>query len=391
MSELKTLYADFHLHIGRTSRNHPVKITAARNMTFENIVKEAHHRKGLGMIGVIDSQSPPVQEDILDGLRSGCFREHPDGGIVYKETTCLLGAEIEIREPGTGPAHVLVFVKTLEKMQQLTAWLKKSMKNVQLSTQRLYQPVSKLQEKVEELDGLLIPAHIFTPFKSVYGSAADSMGELFDLKKVAAVELGLSSDSELADRISELNAFPFLTNSDAHSLPKIGREYNQLLVKEASFEEFRKALNGTDGRKILKNYGLNPRLGKYYRTRCLECGELWTHEETPVCMHCGSKKRVKGVLDRILEISDQSCRHPSFRPPYQYQVPLEFIPKLGKRTLEKLLDAFGTEMNILHEVPVEAIERVAGSNIARHILMAREQKLAFEEGGGGIYGRVKPS
>lgn len=59
--------------------------------------------------------------------------------------------------------------------------------------------------------------------------------------------------------------------------------------------------------------------------------------------------------------------------------------------MEKLLDAFGTEMNILHEVPVEALESVAGSHIARHILMAREQKLAFEEGGGGIYGRVKPS
>ena len=391
MNALKTVYADFHIHIGRTSHNHPVKITAAKNMTFENIVKEAHHRKGLGMIGVIDSQSPPVQEDIISGLQSGLFREHPDGGIVYEETTCLLGAEIEIREPDMGPAHVLVFLKTLEKMQRFTDWLKKSMKNVQLSTQRLYQPVLKLQEKVEELDGLFIPAHIFTPFKSVYGSATDSMGKLFDLKKVSAVELGLSSDSELADRISELNAFPFLTNSDAHSLPKIGREYNKLLVKEASFEEFRKVLSGKDGRRILKNYGLNPRLGKYYRTRCLQCGELWPHEETEACIHCGSMKKVKGVLDRILKISDQPCRHPAFRPLYHYQVPLEFIPKLGKKTLEKLLDTFGTEMNVLHEAPVEEIERVAGSKIAHHIQMARKQKLAFEEGGGGIYGRVKSS
>ncbi|MGA8941788.1 MAG: endonuclease Q family protein [Thermoactinomyces sp.] len=386
---LKKIYADLHIHIGRTSHNLPVKITAARNLTFENIVKEAYHRKGLEMIGVIDAQSPPVQEDIIKGLESGLYKEHPDGGIIYGETTCLLGAEIEIREPDFGPAHVLVYLKTLARMQQFTDWCRKSMKNIQLSTQRLYQPVRVLQQKVEELDGIFIPAHVFTPFKSIYGSATDQMGKLLDLDKVSAVELGLSSDSDLADRISELNRFPFVTNSDAHSLPKIGREYNQLLVKEPSFEEFRKALTGQDGRKILANCGLHPKLGKYYRSRCLQCDSYWPESEPEKCPVCGSTKKVKGVYDRILELSDQSCQHPPFRPPYRYQVPLEFIPKLGKKTLDKLLAAFGTEMKVLNQIPVEKIADIAREGIARQIQLAREQRLEFEEGGGGIYGRVK--
>lgn len=386
---LNMIYADLHIHIGRTSHNLPVKITAARNLTFENIVKEAHHRKGLEMVGVIDAQSPPVQEDIIKGLESGLYKEHPDGGIIYGETTCLLGAEIEIREPDLGPAHVLVYLKTLAQMQQFTDWCRKSMKNIQLSTQRLYQPVRVLQQKVRELDGIFIPAHVFTPFKSTYGSATDKMGKLLDLEKVSAVELGLSSDSDLADRMSELNRFPFVTNSDAHSLPKIGREYNQLLVKEASFEEFRMALAGQNGRKIVANYGLNPKLGKYYRSRCLKCDGNWPESDPEKCPGCGSAKKVKGVYDRILELSDQPCRHPWFRPPYRYQVPLEFIPKLGKKTLDKLLGALGTEMRVLNQVPIEKIAAIAGEEIASQIRLAREQRLEFEEGGGGIYGRVK--
>ncbi|MBA4600949.1 endonuclease Q family protein [Thermoactinomyces mirandus] len=386
---LKKIYADFHIHIGRTSHNLPVKITAARNLTFENIVKEAHHCKGLGMIGVIDAQSPPVQEDIIKGLESGLYKEHPDGGIIYGKTTCLLGAEIEIREPGLGPAHVLVYLKTLAQMQQFTDWCRKSMKNIRLSTQRLYQPVRALQEKVWELDGIFIPAHVFTPFKSIYGSATDKMGKLLDLEKVSAVELGLSSDTDLADRLSELSRFPFVTNSDAHSLPKIGREYNEILVIEPSFEEFRRALKGVNGRKIVANCGLNPKLGKYYRSRCLKCDSIWPENEPERCPGCGSTRMVKGVYDRILELSDQPCQHPHFRPPYRYQVPLEFIPKLGKKTLDKLLLAFGTEMNVLNQVPIERIAEVAGEGIAHQIWLAREERLEFVEGGGGIYGRVK--
>jgi uncharacterized protein (TIGR00375 family) len=387
---LTSVFADLHIHIGRTESNLPVKITAARDMTFATIVREASRRKGLQLIGVIDAHSPPVQEEIRQGLASGVFREHPDGGIVYGETVCLLGAEIEIKEEGMGPAHILVYLPTLERMEKLTAWLSLHMRNVRLSTQRLYRPVGELVERVKELGGVVIPAHVFTPFKSVYGSAADRMTKLLDLSKLAGVELGLSSDSALADHLSELADLTFVTDSDAHSLPKIGREYNELLVKEPSFLELKRALLREGGRKVAANYGLDPRLGKYYRTRCLNCDELWPGEaEVERCPHCGGTKKVKGVRDRILEIADQETVHPHHRPPYVYQVPLEFIPKLGPKTLDKLLAVFGTEMNVLHHAELEEIARIAGEGIARHIGLAREQRLELEEGGGGVYGRVK--
>jgi uncharacterized protein (TIGR00375 family) len=134
---------------------------------------------------------------------------------------------------------------------------------------------------------------------------------------------------------------------------------------------------------------LNPKQGKYYRTRCLGCEALLPPEETRRCPQCGSDKVVKGVWDRVAEIADQPSTPPTHRPPYVYQVPLEFIPKLGPKTLSKLLARFGTEMHILHHADVEEIASIAGASIARHIRLAREQRLQFDEGGGGTYGKVK--
>jgi uncharacterized protein (TIGR00375 family) len=389
MTTYSTIFADLHIHIGRTKRNQPVKVTASPNMTFKKIIQESFYHKGLQMIGIIDSHSPGVQEEIQEGLHLGLYKEHPDGGIVYQETTCILGAEIEIKEPNQGAFHVLVYFPWLEQMECFTKWLAKYMTNVQLSTQRLYQPVAVLQEIVSEIGGVFIPAHVFTPFKGVYGSVSNRMSHVLNLSGITGVELGLSSDRILADRISELQTFTFLTNSDAHSLMKIGREYNELLLKEPSFKEFKLALTRQEGRKVIANYGLNPCLGKYYRTRCQDCKELWPVEkEVKLCSYCGSEKNIKGVYNRINEIADQETTHPTHRPPYVYQIPLEFIPKLGKKTLQKLLNAFGTEMNILHRVPWKEIVNIAGEEIANLIQLARKQRIQLQEGGGGRYGKV---
>ncbi|MFP3489609.1 PHP-associated domain-containing protein, partial [Staphylococcus sp. SIMBA_130] len=89
--------------------------------------------------------------------------------------------------------------------------------------------------------------------------------------KIDGIELGLSSDTQMADQIEELHTFPYLTNSDAHSIQKMAREYQLLSVREASFTEWSKALKGVEGRGIKANFGLSPKLGKYYRTSCSEC------------------------------------------------------------------------------------------------------------------------
>ncbi|MFD1427834.1 uncharacterized protein (TIGR00375 family) [Kroppenstedtia sanguinis] len=386
---LKSVFADLHIHIGQTEGGLPVKITGSRNLTFDNIVQEAAHRKGIHMIGIIDAHSPPVQEEIARNLDEGRYEALPGGGIRYRETTAILGVEIEVKGTGRGVAHLLAYFPNLDVMRTFSSWMSHHVKNMQLSTQRFHGDLRDLEGKVADLGGLLIPAHVFTPFKSVYGSAVDRMSDLLNLDQLAGVELGLSSDSTLADQIFELERFTFLTNSDAHSLPKIGREYNELLLAEPSFQELKRALQRQQGRRVLANYGLDPKLGKYHRTRCLNCGELLIPTESGRCEYCGSTKTVRGVADRIEQLADRPTTHPAHRPPYIYQVPLEFIPKLGPKTLQKLLQRFGTEMEILHRASLEDIAELVGASVATQIRLARERRLEFEEGGGGSYGRVK--
>ncbi|MGG6309683.1 endonuclease Q family protein [Paenibacillus macerans] len=392
--QMTTVYADLHIHIGRTGRGAPVKISGSRDLTFARIAKEAAERKGIGLVGIIDCHSPGVQEDIANCLEQGDMHELPDGGIAYEGTTLLLGSELEIREPGMGPAHLLAFFPTFEAIRGFTGWLEKRMKNVSLSSQRVYAPARTLQEEVYARGGMVIPAHIFTPHRSIYGSCAPRMADVLDLALISAVELGLSADSEMAGLISELDPYTILTNSDAHSLGKIGREYNELRLKEASYREFAKALRGEEGRRVAGNYGLNPRLGKYHRTYCSGCNYIIDEAEAAVerCPYCGSPKLVRGVLDRIRSIADRTKPEvPAHRPPYHYQVPLEFIPGLGPAKLELLLQAFGTEMNILHRVAEDKLAEAAGAELAERIVAARSGKLELDAGGGGIYGKVKKS
>lgn len=390
---IQSYYCDMHIHIGRAGNGQAVKISASNNLTFENIAVEASKRKGIQMIGIIDCHSPSVQEDILQCLEGGSMREVEGGGIAYQDTVILLGSEIEIRESGRGAAHVLAFFPDLRTIQEFSVWMAKYMKNIQLSSQRIYVSPRELQREITDRGGMLIPAHVFTPHKGLYGNMADRMSEVFDLNAIAGIELGLSADSSMAGRISELDAYSFLTNSDAHSLGKIGREYNKIDMAEPSFAEFRKALAMKEGRRISANYGLNPRLGKYHRSYCNGCDSVLDEgtdiHELVRCPYCGSTKLVQGVFDRILNIADRpEPIVPQNRPAYHYQVPLEFIPGLGKSAMSKLLGAFGTEMNILHQATEAELAAVAGEGLAASIVMARNGTLTLSAGGGGTYGKV---
>jgi uncharacterized protein (TIGR00375 family) len=389
--ELKSVYVDLHIHIGRTEKGKPVKISAASNLTFYNIAKEASEHKGIEAIGIIDCHSPVVQEEIMHYLHEGQMDELAGGGIAYGRTTVLLGSEIEFREPGMGPAHLLAYMPTLSVMQEFSRWMAKHMKNIELSSQRIYVPVRELQQEIVGRGGFLIPAHVFTPHRGIYGCCTNRMDALLDPAGIAAIELGLSADSTMAGYISELDGYSFVTNSDAHSLAKIGREYNKMALAAPTFDEVRQALAGRNGRKVAENYGLNPRLGKYHRTFCTQCESILDETDASVerCAYCGSLKIVRGVMDRILDIADREQPVvPDDRPPYYYQVPLEFIPGLGRRKMDALLDRFGTEMNILHSAGEAEIAEVAGEAIAGQIVEAREGTLRVEVGGGGHYGKV---
>ena len=394
---MNEIFADLHVHIGRSENNKPIKITAARSLNFANIAKECFERKGINIVGIIDCASPYVIEDIEEFLKTGEAYEIEDGGIVYKDKVCIiLGSEIEtaeINDEGkTGSAHNLCYFPKLKDMKGFSNEMSKHIKNITLSSQRADLSAYELIDIVEKYNGVLIPAHAFTPHKSFYGNCTSRLERIFKEKysRIPAIELGLSSDTFLADEISELENKTFLTNSDAHSLPKIAREYNKILVEDISFKELLKAIKKEDGRKILCNYGLDPKLGKYHRTYCEVCGKN-IPGDAPVtkCDTCDSRNITMGVFDRIEIIKDKpKTMSPKDRPPYVYQVPLTFIPGLGKKTIDKLLGHFETEMNILHRLSFDDIDAVCGEKIATMIMQSREGKMEIQAGGGGVYGKV---
>ena len=391
------VFADMHIHIGRSENNKPIKITAARSLNFANIAKECYEIKGINVAGIIDCASPYVIEDIENFLKTGEAYEIEDGGIIYKDKVCIiLGSEIETSEKNedgkTGSAHNLCYFPTLKDIKAFSNEMSHHIKNMTLSSQRANISAYELIDIVEKYNGVLVPAHAFTPYKSFYGNCTARLKRIFGEKydRIPAIELGLSSDTELADKISELEGKTFLTNSDAHSLPKIAREYNKMLVENVSFKEFLKVLKREDGRKIIANYGLDPKLGKYHRTYCEICNkQIPGNAPVTKCDTCDSKNITMGVYDRIEIIKDKNdSKSPSHRPEYVYQIPLTFIPGLGGKTIDRLLNTFDTEMNILHKLSYDDIEAAFGEKIASNIVNAREGKMQIASGGGGVYGKI---
>ncbi|HBG22693.1 MAG: endonuclease Q family protein [Syntrophaceticus sp.] len=391
---LKKYFVDLHVHIGRTSDGAPVKVTAARSQTIPGVLREAALNKGLDILGIIDAACPRLCAELEEMIAGGDLRELPGGGLRYADRLTLIpGAEIETTEANGKGAHWLAYFPDHAALRSFSDFYARQVTNPELSTQRCHLPAMEIQNQVEKCSGLFMPAHAFTPHKGVYGQCTRSIKSLLgdkNYKGLFALELGLSADTFLADQLTELASFTFLSNSDAHSLKNLGREYNLLLLAEPSFEELLLALHHFDGRQVLANYGLEPRLGKYHRSFCLSCNRI-AEAAPPVssCPTCGTTKIVKGVIDRIHEIRDreETADLPE-RPPYHYQVPLLFLPGVGPKTVSKLLEQFDTEMNVLHVVSYQDLVKVVGEKVAKVIQDARQGKLALSAGGGGTYGKV---
>lgn len=387
-------FADLHVHVGR-AQGRPIKIAAAANLTVRAILEEARERKGLDLVGIVDGASPLVLDDMNELLAGGEVEKVPGGGIGFQEgPVVLLAAEVELAGPGGRPFHMLGFVPGIEEARELSRALRPLATNINLSSQKMRTDPSAFVRLVDSLGGFCCLAHAFTPFKGVLGSAAGSLADVFDddaLGKVWGLELGLSSDTAMADRVGELARYSFLSNSDAHSAPKMAREYNRLALARPSFEEVRLAVERREGRRVLDNYGLDPRLGKYHRSLCAVCGRTLAGLEPPAtsCPEDGPDHVIMGVLDRLtLLATSEEPVSPAHRPPYVHQVPLEFIPGLGPKAHARLLAAFGSEMRVLHEATRDKLSRVVGEKLATAIGRARSGNVVVKAGGGGIYGKV---
>jgi uncharacterized protein (TIGR00375 family) len=382
---VNTVYADLHIHIGQSLDGKAVKITAAKTMTLPNVLQVSREIKGLTMIGVIDAHSHGVREDFKTLIQERVLQPIEGGGYQAGDLTVIPGTEIEL-SVGEGTAHFLAYFPTIQHLERYILGVKPFVKNWQLSSQKAYLDVNQWLQAVANGEGIWLPAHAFTPHKGIYGNCCKS---LFDVLPglPPALEIGLSADRQMARSLSELKQVVLFSNSDAHSLPKIAREYNRLELTERSFSGLADLVYSKRG-QVLTNYGLPPIFGKYHRTYCLACERIVDGVPPQLyCSHCGSKQVVTGVLDRLVSIADREIPKET-DPHYIYQIPLSELPGIGPKMYKRLLERFGTEMAVLHQTSEEDLVNVAGEKVAQWILSSRAGKLEYQAGGGGVFGKV---
>jgi uncharacterized protein (TIGR00375 family) len=263
---------------------------------------------------------------------------------------------------------------------------------------------AELVDHLNDVGGLIGPAHAFTPWTALY-KEYDSLRDCYqdNLKHIHFLELGLSSDTFHADRISELSDVTYLTNSDCHSPwpHRLGREFNRLDVKSLSFDELSKAIRREGDRRFTLNVGLNPLEGKYHLSACTRCYLKFSWSDAVKlkrrCPECNGLIK-KGVVERINELADyDKPKHPSHRPEYKHILPLAEIIGLAYRIKSptskkvaavwgRLVESFESEIHVLLEADIKQVSKVDG-DVGRVLDLFRSGKVGFISGGGGMYGR----
>jgi DNA helicase II / ATP-dependent DNA helicase PcrA len=251
----------------------------------------------------------------------------------------------------------------------------------------------------------LVPAHIWTPWFSMLGSKGgfdrieDCFGDLTEY--IFALETGLSSDPPMNWRLSQLDQCVLISNSDAHSAKKIGREAN-LFDTEFSYNGMYHALKDPGNKGFLGTIEFFPEEGKYHYDGHRDCAVRLTPRETlklkGLCPHCGKSLTV-GVMSRVEELADrpQGVKGKRWRP-YQSLISLEQViaqargsgttAKPVQELYHRMLVKLGGEINILSDVPLSEIKAAAGDLLAEGIKRMREGKVSIAPGYDGAYGTV---
>ena len=403
--------ADFHIH------SHYSRATST-NLNLESLYQWAQI-KGLQVIGTGDFTHPGWRAELeakLEPDGSGLFRlKHPpkDPGIAGIRTTatevrfCLSAEIASIYKYGdkVRKNHNLVFVPDFETANKLSARLAEigNLKSdgrpiLRLSSRDLLEIVLETSSEAH-----LIPAHVLTPWFSTLGSKGgyDSVEECFrDLSDhIFALETGLSSDPAMNWKISALDKYTLVSNSDAHSAQKLGREAN-LFDTERSYPAIFEALKTRHG--FLGTYEFFPEEGKYYLDGHRQCNVCFSPQESIArgnrCPVCGKSLTI-GVLNRVEALADRTIPHPpQGSPGFSYIIPLPEIlgeildvgpaSKTVEKTFTRLISTFGNEFDLLQRVPLEEIRTNGGEILAEAIRRLRVQEVHRQSGYDGEYGRI---
>ncbi len=389
---MRQLNADLHVH-SRFSRATSPRMDLPQMCTAALV-------KGLDIIGTGDC----LYQEWLDELESNLQRR----GSCYMLGGATFILQCEVETTVGGRVHHLLLFPHFESVYQLRELLLEGgCSKLSSGRPQLKIAPERLVDLTHATGALVGPSHAFTPWTSMYAayeSIADCYGK--NAHRVALLELGLSADTKMASRLAELDAYTFVSFSDAHSahLDKLGREMTRLLVRDGSFNEIDQALRNVNNRKVLLNVGLDPREGKYHLTGCRRCKTAYALDEITVdgkllktCPRCGGPLKI-GVKDRITLLAAKNSNISRvLRPPYIHAVPLLETLRAMKRSqvldvskvYNELINRFGNEIAILIDTPISEIGEYY-PRLAAIIERFRNDKIDFEfVGRGGWYGKIR--
>ncbi|MBS7647491.1 MAG: endonuclease Q family protein [Candidatus Bathyarchaeia archaeon] len=397
--------ADLHIH-GRYSR------ATSQSMRVEEIARFAKI-KGLNLVGTGDFTHPKwlkeLQETLIQDGNSGLYKiaGNPDFPVYFMITTevsTIFTFEGEVKK-----IHHVILTPSIETATQINERLAKygdlaadGRPTLDISAPELVEEVMKVSS-----DNMVFPAHAWTPWFSIFGafSGFNSVEDCYQdmTKHIYALETGLSSDPPMNWRLSKLDRFTLVSNSDSHSYwPwRMGREANVFEVEKPSYQEIIDAIRKKDKTRFKFTIETDPAYGKYHWTGHRNCRVSLPPKEAiklgnicPVCR----KKLTKGVEQRVEELAD---RPEGFIPDnaigYMHLLPLSEIiaTAIGVDSpstqqvwsiYNKLIEKFGDEYRVLIDAPKQALKEAADQKIAEAIIRVREGKIKVIPGYDGVYG-----
>ena len=406
---MKTI-ADLHIH----SR---FSMATSKEGTPENLDFWAR-KKGISLIGTGDFTHPVWREELKERLVSegnGLYRlrdayvKEESRKFPGEGTRFVISGEISSiykKNGKTRKVHNVILLPSLEAADAMAQRLEK-IGNIHSDGRPILGLDSHdLLEMMLDVcpEGILIPAHIWTPHFSVLGakSGFDSVEECFEelAPYIHALETGLSSDPAMNWRISKLDRYQLVSNSDAHSPSKLGREAN-LLDIDCSYEGLYRAIRTGEGLEGTVEFF--PEEGKYHFDGHRKCGVSLSPVEAErlggICPVCG-KKLTMGVDHRVEQLADRAEGFvKKDGKKYESLVPLPEVisacmgystaSKKVQGCFEQMIQTLGTEFDILRNVPSEDIKSCAGERIAEGIENVRTGNVKRIPGYDGEYGKIE--
>ncbi len=399
---------DLHIH-SRYSR------ACSKNLELPIIAKTCEIR-GIDIVTTGDFTHPKWFESIKNELAE-------DGEGIYKlkdnssKTRFLIGTEvasIKKHKDKTRRVHHLLFAPSIEVAEKFNTYLNNRGFNLKADGRPILGLTSKqILETMLEIDErmIMIPAHAWTPWFGIFGSKGgyDTLEEAFDelSPRIRAIETGLSSDPLMNWQLSKLDNITLISNSDAHSPQKLGREANVFEFsseKEITYSEIMRVIQAGDQKQFKYTIEFYPEEGKYHydghATCKFSCHPKETKKYAGLCPIC-KKSLVIGVMNRVDELADrdETQARTTKRIPYKSLVPLPEIiadtlgvgvaSKAVKAQYDNLIQKLGNEFYILIEASLREIERASTKHIAEAISRVRTGNIHIEPGYDGIFGVVK--